>query len=305
MKFIIIGAGSIGGLFGSILFNAGQDVTLVDINLEIVTAIKNNGLKIKRGEIEQVLPIKITDKIEEAGTPDIIIFAVKSYDNITAAQDCKKIMAPHSILLTMQNGIGNYETISSILGEEQVFVGTTTFGSTMFPVGQIVASETGSISIGEYSGGITERVSFLAKALRNGGFEIHEVENVNSLVWTKLIVNVGINPIGALTKLRNLYTKENKDASYVQNMLITEAVEVAKAKGISLACDNPYEYVYSVCKSTAMNKASMYQDVEKGNRTEIRAINGAIADEGKKYGIPTPVNDIITHLVIARESGDK
>ena len=305
MKFVVIGSGSIGSLFSSILFNAGQDVTVVEKNKAIVDAIQKNGLKIKRGDKEQVLPLKITDKIEEADIPDIIIFAVKSYDNVTAAEDCKKLMGPNTVLLTMQNGVGNYETISSILGEDNVFVGTTTFGSTTISPGNVISSETGSISIGEYKGGITPRINKLAEALRNGGFEIHEVDDVNSLVWTKLIVNVGINPIGALTKLRNLGTHENEAASYVQDKLIAEAVAVAKAKGIKFACPDPFEHVYEVCRSTSMNKASMFQDIDRGNKTEIRAINGAIVDEGKKLGVPTPVNDIVVHLVIARESGEK
>ena len=305
MKFVILGSGSIGSLFGSILFNAGADVTLVEKNKTIVNAIKENGLKVKRGNDQKVLPIKITDNIEEVGTPDIIIFAVKSYDNLTAAQDCKKIVGSGTTVLTMQNGIGNYEAISSIVGSEHVVVGTTTFGSTMIAPGNIVSSETGSISIGEYGGGVTKRINDLAESLRNGGFEIHEVDDVNSLIWTKLVVNVGINAIGALTKLRNGDTEKNEDAHFVQYQLIKEAAAVAEAKGIKFACDDPFEHVYSVCRSTFSNKASMYQDIEKeGKRTEIRAINGAIVAEGKKLGIATPANELITHLVMAREKGE-
>lgn len=109
---------------------------------EIVEAIRKNGLKIIRGADEKVLKIKITENIEEAANPDLIMFTVKSYDNVTAARDCLKIIGPNTTILTLQNGVGNYETIASIVGEERTVVGTTTFGSTQYAPGCTRGSET-------------------------------------------------------------------------------------------------------------------------------------------------------------------
>lgn len=303
MKIVVVGAGSIGTLFGSILFNSGQDVTLVEKKPEIVQAIQKNGLKMIRGKEEQVLPIKITSQIEDVPNPDLIMFTVKSYDNIKAAHDCLKIIGTNTIVLTLQNGIGNYEVISEIIGAERTVVGTTTFGSTQFAPGCTRGSETGVISIGEYAGGLSPRIWSLAKTLTEGGFTIQMVEDVNSLIWTKLAVNVGINAIGALCRIRNIFTHDIEPAGEVQKLAVEEVKKVAAAKGIQLDYDHLYDHVVDVCYTTRDNKCSMYQDVESKNLTEVAAINGAIVDEGKKLGIDTPVNFVLTKLVKATEAG--
>lgn len=301
MKIVVVGAGSIGTLFSSILFKNSQDVTLVEIRPEVVKAISENGLLITRGSQTETLHIPITDNIEEVPNPDLIMFTVKSYDNVTAAHDCLKIIGPNTTVLTLQNGIGNYETISSIVGAERTCVGTTTFGSTQYEPGKTRGSETGSISIGEYEGGVTQRIEALASILRDGGFEVDCVEDVNSLVWTKLAVNVGINAIGALTHILNGQTHSIAAASEIQELAVQEFSAVAKAKGVNLDYDGILQHVVDVTISTSSNKCSMLQDIEARNRTEIKAINGAIVDAGVELGIPTPVNLVLTRLVQAEQ----
>jgi len=303
MKIAIVGAGAVGTLFGSILFQAGRDVILVEKRQKIVDAIRKNGLKVTRGSDEKIHNIKITNDITEAGTPDLIMFCVKSYDNITAAKDCLKIIGPNTIVVTLQNGIGNYETISEIVGKERTVVGTTTFGSTQYMPGCTKGSEIGAISIGEYDGGISDRVNKLAKALTDGGFEIHTVENVNSLIWTKLAVNVAINAVGALCRITNGKTYELEPACIVQKQAVDEAIAVAKAKKIEMDYDKLYDYCVNVTRTTSANRCSMLQDVEASNPTEVLAINGAVVSEGKRLGINTPVNEVLTNLVKATELG--
>ena len=303
MKIVVVGSGAIGTLFSSILFNHGQDVTLVEKRQEIIDAIQKNGLKILRGDKEQTLKIKITNRIEDVPSPDLIMFTVKSYDNVTAAQDCLKIIGNNTTVLTLQNGIGNYETIAEIVGKERTVVGTTTFGSTQFAPGCTRGSETGSISIGEYSGGISDRIKKLAKILEDGGFEVQMVDDVNSLIWTKLAVNVGINAIGALCRITNGQTHLVKPAGEIQKLAVEELMKVAKLEGIKLDYDHLYQHVTDVAVRTQSNKCSMLQDIENVNHTEVLAINGAIVDRGKKHGIETPVNFVLMNLVKAAELG--
>ena len=303
MKIAIVGAGSVGTLFGSILFQSGRDVTLVEKKPEIIAAIRDSGLKISRGDDKKIIPVPITGKIEDVANPDLVLFCVKSYDNAAAAQDCLKIVAPHTLVLTLQNGIGNYEVISKIIGEERTIVGTTTFGSTQYAPGCTRSSATGDISIGEYGGGISDRIQKLAQELTEGGFIIHTVENVNSLIWTKLVVNVAINAIAALCRITNGQTYELEPARFVQKQAVDEAVAVAKALNIQVDYSALYQHAIDVTVSTSANKASMRQDVEACNPTEILAINGAVVREGEKLGIPTPVNSVLTNLVKATELG--
>ncbi|SDF30038.1 ketopantoate reductase family protein [Sporomusa acidovorans] len=300
MKVTIVGTGAIGSIFGTVLTNSGQDVTFVEVKEEYIKAIKENGLHIDYGQGEKILHVKITDNIEEGGVPDLIIMAVKAYDNVQAAKDCLTVMGPNTLILTMQNGVGNIETISEIVGKKQVLAGTTTFGSTVVKPGY-VKSAIGEIHIGEIDGGITERVKKMAEDLKNGGFTVETSSNVTSLIWTKLLVNVGINAIGALTLRRNGEIPEFAPAAAVQKMLVDEGAAVAKALGIKFDVADIHEYVKKVCYGTAQNKASMYQDIERGSITEIQAINGAIVREGKKIGIPTPANEVITNLIVTRQ----
>ena len=300
MKVTIVGTGAIGSIKGTVLSRSGQDVTFVELKKDYIKAIRENGLHIDSGQGEKILNIKITDDIEDGGIPDLIIMAVKSYDNVQAAKDCLKVMGPDTLILTMQNGVGNIETISEIVDKKHVIAGTTTFGSTVLKPGYVKAS-IGEIHIGEINGGITERIQKVAKDLENGGFKVGISSNVTSLIWTKLLVNVGINAIGALTLRRNGEIPEIAPAAAVQKMLVDEGAAVAEALGIKFDVEDIHEYVKKVCYGTAQNKASMYQDIERGSITEVSAMNGEIQREGKKLGIQTPANEDNTNLVLTRQ----
>ncbi|CVK19112.1 MULTISPECIES: ketopantoate reductase family protein [Sporomusa] len=305
MKITVVGAGAIGGLFGSFLCKSGEEVTFVDINREHVAAIQAAGLIIERQSGTEVLTVKATTNIEEAGTPDLIIFSVKAYDNQQAAEDCLKIVGPDTIVLTVQNGVGNVETLSAVLGAGRIIAGTTAFGCTVLGPGRIKPSETGSISIGELDGRITPRLERVVAAFTKAGVEMHTSQNVDSLIWTKLLVNVGINPLGAITLLTNGQLLEHEETKSLQAAAVAEGAAVAKAKGIEFMTENILEHVRGVARGTYNNKASMRQDVERGSRTEVLAINGAIVAEGQKLGIPTPVNETLTKLVKAIEKRGK
>lgn len=305
IKIAIVGAGAIGGLFGSLLHKGGENVTFVDINQEHIGVIQSVGLTVVRQSGNEVLKIKATTKIEEAGTPDLIIFAVKSYDNQQAAHDCLKIVGPNTIVLTVQNGIGNVDTLAAVLGANHIIAGTTAFGCTVLGPGKIKPSEKGSISIGELDGRITPRLEKVVAAFTRAGIEMHTSQNVDSLIWTKLLVNVGINALGAITLLTNGQLLEYEETESLQAAVVAEGAAVAKAKGIEFMTDDILQHVRVVAQGTYSNKASMRQDVERGSRTEVLAINGAIVAEGKKYGIPTPVNDTLTKLVKSIEKRGK
>ncbi len=305
MKIVVVGAGAIGGLFGSFLHKSGEVVTFVDVNAEHVSAMLSTGLTVVRPSGEEKIKVKATTAIETAGTPDLIIFAVKSYDNQQAAQDCLKIVGPDTIVLTVQNGVGNVETLATILGRKRILAGTTAFGCTVLGPGKIQPSEKGSISIGELDGSITPRLQNVIDTFAKAGAEMHISQNVDSLIWTKLLVNVGINALGAITLLTNGQLLEYEETESLQAAVVQEGAAVAKAKGIEFMVDDILEHVRGVALGTYSNKASMRQDIERGARTEVLAINGAIVAAGKELGIPTPVNETLTKLVKTIEKRGK
>ncbi|HWR06143.1 2-dehydropantoate 2-reductase [Sporomusa sp.] len=305
MQIAVVGSGAIGGLFGSFLHKSGEDVTFVDINAEHVVEMQSSGLTVTRQSGDEVLKVKAVTNIEEAGTPDLILFAVKSYDNEQAARDCLKIVGQDTIVLTVQNGVGNIEAIETVLGRNRILAGTTAFGCTVLGPGRIKPSETGSISIGELDGTTTPRLQKVVDTFIKAGVEMHVSQGVDSLIWTKLLVNVGINALAAITMLTNGQLLEYEETESLQAAVVEEGAAVAKAKGITFMVDDILEHVRGVSRSTYDNKASMRQDIERGAKTEVLAINGAIVAEGKRLGIPTPVNETLTKLVKTIEKRGK
>jgi len=303
-KIAVVGSGAVGGLFGSFFHKSGEDVIFVDIKKDHIEAIQSVGLTIVQQNGDEKLRVKATTNIEEAGTPDLIIFSVKSYANEQAAKDCLKIVGPDTIVLTVQNGVGNVETLESILGRDHILAGTTSFGGTFLGPGKIRLSGKGSVSIGELDGKITPRLEKVIDGFTKAGIEAHISQDVTSLIWTKLLVNAGINALGAITLLSNGQLLEHEETQTLQAAVVAEGEAVAKAKGIEFMTDNILEHVRSVARSTYHNKSSMRQDVERGSRTEVLAINGVIVAEGKKLGIATPVNEVLTKLIKAIEKRD-
>lgn len=297
MKIVVVGAGAIGGLFGSFLHKSGEEVTLVDIWEEHVKTIQSTGLKIIRQSGAEIFNIKSTTKIEDCGTPDLIIMAVKSYDTEKASRDCLPIVGSDTMVLTVQNGVGNIDIIGEVLGRNRILAGTTAFGSTILGPGEIRPSETGAITIGELDGSITPRLQQVVDTFTKAGIEMHVSQNVDSLTWTKLMVNVGINALTAITMLSNGQLLDHDETKQLQNMVVNEGVAVAEAKGIKFLYEDPLQHVRDVALSTYGNKSSMRQDIERGAKTEVDFINGTIVREGSKLGVATPVNEVLTLLI--------
>jgi len=303
MNIAVVGSGAIGGLFGSILGMNGQDVTLVDVWSDHVRQMQESGLIVVGPNGERKVKVRATRRIEDAGTPDLIIIAVKAYDTEQAARDCMRIISHDTMVLTLQNGIGHIEKIGAILGYGRIIAGTTSFGSTVLGPGKIKPSNIGEITIGELNGAATSRLADLADTLTKAGIETHVSDRIDSLLWTKLIVNVGINALTAITRLKNGELLDYPETVRLQALAVAEATAVARARGIGFLVDDPLKRVMDVARSTRDNKSSMLQDIERGTRTEIDFINGAIVAEGLKAGVPTPVNEVLTLLIKAAEKG--
>ena len=148
----------------------------------------------------------------------------------------------------------------------------------------------------------TEPLEAFVGALNSAGIECGFEANISDLVWSKLIINVGINALTALTGMQNGRLPEIEGTRRVMDMLVAEAAEVAKAKGITLAYDNPIEKVREVARKTGLNRSSMLQDFDRKSATEIEFINGAILKEAQKLNILVPVNTAVTALIRAMET---
>jgi len=201
----------------------------------------------------------------------------------------------------LQNGLGNVETLVRWFGDERVIGGTTAHGATEIAPGHVRHAGIGATVIGSPGGKPTGQVAALAEILRGAGVEAAATKDLDSAVWSKLVVNCGINAVGALTRLPNGRLIEDPGAAEMLSAAVAEAAVVAAMKGIALAYSDPAAQAQQVCRATAANVNSMLQDVLRQRRTEVEAINGALAREGDAVGVATPINDALANLVGAIE----
>jgi 2-dehydropantoate 2-reductase len=295
MQILIVGPGAMGCLFAARLHAAGFNAVLFDYNPMRARQINNKGIMVEgvSGTYNAMVPV-IT---ELSGlSPDIVLICVKSHRTGDAAESLRHEIPQKTLFATLQNGLGNVEILKEILGENRVIGGVTSEGATSLGVGKIRHAGTGSTVLGpakDFGGTLEELVSVFNRS----GFSTTSSDNVDELIWGKLIVNVGINALTAITGLKNGRLPEYEGSLSVMKEAVAEAVAVSKAKKIKLAFDDPFQKVLEVCRATAGNIASMLQDVLNKRPTEVVYINGAICKEGEKEGIPTPVNRTLTHLV--------
>jgi 2-dehydropantoate 2-reductase len=227
---------------------------------------------------------------------DVVLVTVKAHDTQPAVSSVLARCHASTLFLTLQNGIGNGERIAQTVGAHAVLLGTTAQGATYLDPGRIRHGGNGPTFMGEVAGPPTDRVQSLVELFSTAGLVVQASDEMEVLIWKKLLVNVGINAITALTGIRNGVIADLEAARSLCRAAVDEAATVARAKDIPVPGEI-VEQVLAVARATAQNRSSMGQDVDFGKRTEIDAINGAIVRFGEELGIGTPVNRTLTQLI--------
>lgn len=303
MKVVIIGAGAMGSIYGGFLAEAGNEVYFLDVFKEHVDNINNDGLWIEGTSGNRYIQgIKATSDPEEVGVVDLAIVFVKSTITDLAIKQNKAVIGPGTTVLTLQNGLGNIEKLKTVVKESQIIAGTTSHGASLLGPGKIKHAGHGATVIGELDGSVTERIKMIAEVFQNAKLDPVAIsENVMGLIWDKLLVNVGINPVTAVTSLKNGEILDYPEILKLSVDAVEEAMKVADALGIKLETPDAVEHFKEVSKVTGENTSSMLSDVLNRRKTEIDNINGAIVREGVKFGIDTPMNALLTRLVVLKE----
>jgi 2-dehydropantoate 2-reductase len=292
-RILILGTGAMACLFGARLAPVAE-VTLLGTWAEGVEAVRTRGIRVEsNGRAVDVRVRASANPAECAGAP-LALVLVKSGQTERAATMLERCLAPDGIAVTLQNGFGNREKLAAHLGEARVSLGVTTSGATLLGPGHIRAGGDGVTHLAN-----REDLVPLAELLAKAGFAVESAGDVQGLAWGKAVINAAINPIAALLRIPNgeLLSPSRAGAWAVSSEAALEAAAVAAARGIRLPFDDPVGQVAEVARRTAENRSSMLQDVERGRPTEIDAINGAIALEGERLGVPTPVNRMLWNLV--------
>lgn len=300
MQIAVVGAGAMGSLFGGNL-SAVADVMLLDPWAEHVATMQRDGLRIVELDgSETIVPVTATTDPAAVPTVDLAIIFVKAHATRQASLWASRFLAPDGLALTLQNGVGNAETMAGVLGADRVVAGVTSHGATLLGPGHVRHAGKGPTHIATRPE-IAAKLSDVAAVFEQAGFEVHLSDDLESLVWGKLIINVGINALTGILRVPNGQLVEIPAAGELMAQAVAEAVAVCRAKGIELPYDDPLGRVQEVARATATNRASMLQDVLRGVPTEIGVINEAIVREGGRLGLDTPVNQFIVTTIQAIE----
>lgn len=299
LQILIVGTGALATLFGWRLARAGHRPVLLGRWQAGVCALQEKGARLvdSRGA-EQAVPVAAVEDPDKCRDIKQAIVLVKSWQTAQAAQDLAQCLAPDGLAITLQNGLGNYEVLEQALGSDRVALGSATVGATLLGPGLVKAAGEGTVAIQSHP-----RLYPLVAALISSGFHVEVVENANSLIWRKLIINSAINPLTALLRVSNGELLRRPAARALMRLLAQETAAVASAEGIELHLDDAAGMVEDVARNTASNYSSMLQDIRRGTPTEIDAICGAVSRAGQRRGVPTPMNNAFWKLVQALQEG--
>jgi 2-dehydropantoate 2-reductase len=300
LRFCVIGAGSMGSLYGGLLARAGFDVTLLDVWAEHVDAIRQQGLRLDGITGEVVVRVRATVRAADVPPADVALVLTDANATAEAAAAARTLLRPDGFAVTLQNGIGNVEALAEALGRPRVAGGLSYHSAAVRGPGHVSHTHAGPTWLGELDGTRTPRVERLATALRTAGFAPTIVDDIEGLIWAKFIHNCAINAICAVTGLRVGEISSHPGADELQTRIIEEALAVVRAQGIVLPELDPMGSIKAFCR-VKFNKPSMLQHVEQGKRTEIDALNGAIVTAGRRLGVPTPYNESLVWLTRAVE----
>lgn len=292
MKILIMGTGGVGGYYGGLLAQQGNEVTFVARGSHL-NAIRQAGLKIKsiHGDFE-ISPVRATDDPGEAGKVDLILFCVKTYNTEEAAQAILPAVGPQTVVMSLQNGIDAADRIGQVIGMEHMVGGVTWLSSAVEAPGMIrQISQFRRIVFGELAGGLSERIESLQKAFTNTGITVEVTEDIQKVLWTKLVFIAAVSSVGSLTRLPLGDYRSVPESRSLLSRIMTETESVARAQGVRLDEDVVEKWLDFIDTSVPQMKPSMQLDIETGHRTELDSMIGVVGRKGRELGIPTPTVD--------------
>ncbi len=297
MKIGILGSGALGSVIGGLLIEAGYETIMLERDESEVRRVSQAGYWLEGVSGERYIKPRMMGI--ESGIPsvDLAIVVVKSYDTFKATEALSRLLADGGVALTLQNGIGNFEILEKAF-PGRVLLGTTTMGAMTIGPSRFRHTGFGATTFGEPDGVTRDRTRAVHEVLeRMNGGPVTLVDNAVGCVWSKLIVNAAINAPATLLRLRNGDLPSTDEGRELIHCIVAECLSVVKSRNIRLIFEDPEAHVIDVCKGTAQNINSMFQDILANRKTEIDFINGAIFREAQASGLQAPVNRTMSLMI--------
>lgn len=304
MRIAVAGAGAMGCRFGSMLHRSGQSVILIDRWRNHIEAIQTNGLRVIHEGGTSTYRLEAVTDFTTVGVADLVMVFTKAMHTQAVVEQALPIMGPHTQVLTLQNGLGNLEAVTSYVPRERVIVGVTNFGTELVAPGVIRALGSGETVMMSAHGQITEALQQICGMMNEAGLHVSIEPDVMSIVWKKVAFNAVYNPLAALTRLKASDIGGYERFDELVNGILDEIVTVAKTEQVDIEKEDIIAAIQGVLDPAMSGEhlTSMLQDVLAQRATEIAFLNGAIVDKAGKYGIAVPYNTLLTHLIRMLES---
>lgn len=302
MRIAILGAGAMGSLFGGLLAESGEDVTLIDVNDAHLDAIRRDGLRIgdDRGErrITTLQALRPEAANVSADTPfDLLIVFTKSLHTRVALDGVRALLTPHTHVLTLQNGLGNVETLNAFVPLERILVGVTTWPADLAGPAHVLSHGAGTIRMMTADGAASPFATAVADALSRAGLACTLDADVWAAIWEKVAFNAALNTLCAVTRCTVDQLGEHHDGPRLAQAIVAETAAVARAKGIAVDAARIARNVEHAIREHRGHRPSMLQDVLAGRRTEIDAIGGKVVAAAREVGLAVPHTETMLSLV--------
>jgi 2-dehydropantoate 2-reductase len=289
----------LGSAVGGTLAAAGHDVVLVTRNAAHVEAVNRHGLRLDDGDRELVVPVRAAAGYDGLDPVDLVIVLVKSFDTRRAIEAASTVVAGHTTVLTLQNGVGCEEIIGEVVGVDRVVAGRTFVGGRIVEPGLVEYGIVGRrTTIGELDGSLSDRIGQVADVFRAAGLETDVSTDIVAMMWEKLFVNVATGAWSALTGLPYGELSIDPDVERMAVATVAEAMDVARGLGVAISTTDPEIPWRRAWEGLPHGfRASMLQSVDKGSQTEVDVMHGAVCRGGREAGVPTPINDTLLAAV--------
>ncbi len=297
-----------GSIYAALLAKAGNNVCVLDTNLDQVDAINRNGLRVWGASGDtRVSILAFSEPPANLAEPlDLVICAVKARFAVAAGKCIVPLLGSNTKVLTIQNGLGSAEELANLVGPERLVVGIAQgFGASLPEPGVAHHNDMKAIRMGAYQQARHIDVQAIASLWADAGFDAAAAQDIGAMQWEKLICNVAYSAPCAITGQTLGEVLADPQMSAVSRAAAQEAYAIARAAKINLSFDNPQKAIEQFAERMPEAKPSVLLDLEAGRLSEVDVINGAIPRQAEKVGLEAPVNATLTALVLALEKQPK
>jgi 2-dehydropantoate 2-reductase len=304
MRIAVMAAGAVGGYFGARLAQAGHEVAFVARGRQL-EALRAHGLRVESPLGDLHLPdVNVTDEPAEIGTVDLVLFSVKLWGTLEAAEAIKPLLGGKTAVVSFQNGVVKDDILRQTLGAGHVIGGVCYIAATIAEPGLIRHSGTlAKLVFGEYDGSLSPRVRQFRDACADSGIDAEISDRIEQAIWEKFVFLVGLSGATSLARSAIGPIRSHPRSRAFLHDTMEEVVQVARAQGVLLPAGYADERLAFTDQLPASMTSSMYHDLERGNRLEVAWLSGDVVERGVRLGVATPCNRAIFDILSIYSAG--